>query len=85
MTVVGVLEFGGWYVAAGFVEAPVVEPVDLLQGGDLDVLGGAPGAAGLDQLGLEQADRWSRRGRCRRRRRRYRSTASIPAVERGAR
>jgi hypothetical protein len=34
----------------------VVEPVGILQGGDLDLLGGAPRSLGLDQLGLEQAD-----------------------------
>jgi putative ABC transport system ATP-binding protein len=34
----------------------VVEPVDVLEGGDLDLLGGAPGCPRLDQLGLEQAD-----------------------------
>jgi hypothetical protein len=56
LTVVGGLEFGGRDVSAGFLEAVVVEPVDVLEGGDLDLLGGVPGAAGLDQLGLEQAD-----------------------------
>jgi hypothetical protein len=53
LTVVGGLQFGGRDVATGFIEPPVVEPVDIFQGGDLDLLGGAPGAAGLDQLGLE--------------------------------
>jgi hypothetical protein len=56
VTVVGVLEFGWWYVAAGFVEAPVVEPVDVLEGGELDLLGGPPRPARLNELGLEQAD-----------------------------
>jgi hypothetical protein len=42
-------------VAAGFAEPPVVVPVDVLQGGDLELLSGAPGPAWLDQLGLEQA------------------------------
>jgi len=53
VTVVGGFEFGGRDVFAGLVEAPVVEPVDVFEGGDLDLLGGVPGAAGLDQLGLE--------------------------------
>ena len=56
VTVVGGLELGRRDVAAGLVEPPVVEPVDVLQGSDLDLFGGAPGSAGLDQLGLEQAD-----------------------------
>ena len=34
----------------------VVEPVDPLQGGDLDVVDVAPGALGADQLGLVSAD-----------------------------
>ena len=35
--VVGRFGFGRWDVAEGLVEAPVVEPVDPFQGGDLDV------------------------------------------------
>jgi len=54
-SVVGVFEVGRWDVAAVLVEAPVVEPVDSFGVGVLDVLDGAPGAAGLDQLGLVQA------------------------------
>jgi hypothetical protein len=38
-----------------FVDAPVVEPVDPFQGGDLDVVGGAPGPSRFDQLGLVKA------------------------------
>ena len=56
VTVVRGLELGWRDVAAGFVEPPVVEPVDVVQGGDLDLLGAASGTAWLDQLGLEQAD-----------------------------
>jgi len=56
VTVVGGFELGWRDVAAGFVKPPVVEPVHVLEGGDLDLLGGVPGPAGLDQLGLEQAD-----------------------------
>ncbi len=51
----GGLEFCGRNVAAGFVEPPVVEPVDELKSCELDLLGGAPGPARFDQLGLEQA------------------------------
>jgi hypothetical protein len=43
-------------VAVGFVEAAVVEPVDVLQGGDLELFGGAPWPCWFDQLGLEQPD-----------------------------
>ena len=42
--------------AAGLLEAQVVEPVDVFEGGDLDLPGGAPWAAWFDQLGLEQPD-----------------------------
>ena len=56
MTVVGGLEFGWRNVATGLVEPPVVEPVDVVQGGDLDLPGGPPGSAVFDQLGLVQAD-----------------------------
>lgn len=38
MTVVGRFEFGGRHVAAGLVEPPVVEPVDIVQRGDLDLV-----------------------------------------------
>jgi len=56
LTVVGGFEFGRWNVAAGLEEPAVVEPVDVAEGGQLDLLSGAPGAAGLDQFGLVQAD-----------------------------
>ena len=56
MTVVGCFEFGGWDVAAGFEQAPVVEPVDVLQGGDLDLFDGPLRTVWLDQFGLEQPD-----------------------------
>jgi len=55
VTVVGGFELGWWDVAAVLVEAAVVEPVDPFQGGDLDVVGGAPRASGFDQLGLVEA------------------------------
>ena len=47
MTVVGVLEFDGWDVAGGAVQAAVVEPVDVLEGGDLDLFDGPPWPRGL--------------------------------------
>jgi hypothetical protein len=53
---VGCLEFGWWDVATGFEQASVVEPVDVLEGGDLDLLDGSPRATGFDQFGLEQPD-----------------------------
>lgn len=57
VTVVGLLEFDGWDVAAVLVQAAVVIPVDPFQHGDLDLLGGPPWPARLEQLGLEQPDR----------------------------
>ena len=45
-TVVGVLELDGWNVAAGAVQPAVVEPVDVLHGGELDVVE-AIGLAGM--------------------------------------
>ena len=56
LTVVGGFEFGGWNVAAGLIEPPVVVPVDVVQGGEFDLFGGAPGPAWLDQLSFVQAD-----------------------------
>ena len=55
LSVIGGLHFDGWDVAAVFVEAAVVEPVDPFGGGVLDLLDGAPGLARSDQLGLVQA------------------------------
>ena len=54
MTVVVVLELGGWDQADLAVQAPVVEPVDVLGDGDLEVVDVLPGALVADQLGLEQ-------------------------------
>lgn len=54
LTVVGGFKFGGRDVAADLEQATVVEPVDVLQGGDLDLLDGVPRPARLDQFGLEQ-------------------------------
>ena len=58
VTVVGIsLQLSGWNVTAGFVEPLVVlEPVHILEAGELDLLRGAPGPARFDQPGLEQPD-----------------------------
>ena len=56
LTVVDGLKFSWRDVAAGLVEPPVVEPVDILKRRELDLLGGAPGPAGLDQLSLIEPD-----------------------------
>jgi hypothetical protein len=55
LSVIGSLQFDGWYVAAVFVEAAVVEPVDPFRGGQLYFLDGPPGLAWFDQLGLVQS------------------------------
>jgi len=52
--VVGGLEVGRWNVADWFQEPAVVEPVDPLQGGVLDLIQALPGATSVDQLGLVQ-------------------------------
>jgi hypothetical protein len=38
------------------MEPGLVEPVDVAQGGQLDLVKGAPGAVAADQFGLEQPD-----------------------------
>jgi hypothetical protein len=50
--VVGGLELGWWEMADGLQEPAVVEPVDPLQGGVLDLIKTLPGATPADQLGL---------------------------------
>jgi hypothetical protein len=52
-TVVALLEFDGRKVAVDLEQPVVVEPVDVVQGRRFDLLGGAPGAAGVDQLCFE--------------------------------
>jgi hypothetical protein len=47
LTVVGQLQFDGRDVAVLFVEARVVEPDGVVQGGDFDFLGGLPRLLGL--------------------------------------
>ena len=52
--VVGGLELGWWEMADGLQEPAVVEPVDPLQGGVLDLVEALPGATAADQFGLVQ-------------------------------
>ena len=57
LTVVEFLGFG-WRDPAGVVvvDAPVVEPVDPFQGGELEVAEAPPGAAVADEFGLVEPD-----------------------------
>jgi hypothetical protein len=52
LTVVGLFQLGGWDHADLAVKASVVEPVDVFQGGELDVIEPSPWAFRSDQLGL---------------------------------
>jgi hypothetical protein len=54
VTVVGVLVLGGRNKSDLAVQASVVEPVDVLDDGNLEVVDALPGAAVADQFGLEQ-------------------------------
>ena len=54
LSVVGPLQFDWWDVAAVFVEAVVVEPVDPFGGGVFDLVDGPPRLAWFDQFGLVQ-------------------------------
>ena len=47
LSVIGCLQIDGWDVAAVFVEAAVVEPVDPFGGGQLDLLNGPPGVCAV--------------------------------------
>jgi hypothetical protein len=49
---VALVEFGGWDHADLAVESAVVEPVDVLEGGELEVVEAARGALTADELGL---------------------------------
>ena len=55
-TVVGLLEFKGRKVAVDLKQPVVVEPVDVVQGRGLNLLGGAPGGPAVDQLCFKQPD-----------------------------
>ena len=54
MTVVVTFELGRWDESNLAVQASVVEPVDVLRGGDLEVVDVSPGSAVADEFGLEQ-------------------------------
>ena len=56
LTVVVLFELGRRDLAVGFEEAAVVEPVDPFEGGVLEVVEAAPGAAVADELGLVEPD-----------------------------
>ena len=51
-SVVEHLELGGWDVAEFAVQASLVEPVDVGERCQLDVLGVTPGALASDEFGL---------------------------------
>ena len=59
---VGRFQFGWRDMPDLAMQAPVVEPVDVLEGGDLDVVDRTPGAAAVDQLRLVEPDRRLREG-----------------------
>ena len=50
--------FGGWDISNGFEDSTVVEPVDVFEGGELDILEMFPGSLHSDQFGLEPDDRF---------------------------
>lgn len=50
------LLLGGWDHPDGFEQAAVVEPVDPLEHGELDVVDVTPRTVSADDLGLEQSD-----------------------------
>jgi hypothetical protein len=54
LTVVEGLVFCRWDVVERAVQAVLVPPLHPLEGGQLDLLSGAPGAARADQFGLVQ-------------------------------
>ena len=56
LTVVVGFVFGGWDVPDGFEDATVVEPVDVFEGGELDVFKVFPGSFDSDQFGLVEAE-----------------------------
>jgi hypothetical protein len=53
---VAVFELGGWDEAELAVESLVVEPVDVFEGGELDVVEATPGSSPADELGLVEPD-----------------------------
>jgi hypothetical protein len=61
-SVVGGFRLGGWDVADGLEQTPVVEPIDPFKRGELYRLERAPRTTSVDHLGLEQADDGFRQG-----------------------
>jgi len=62
LTVVQVFELGGWDASEFVEQAPVVEPVDPLQGGELEVVEAPPWSLVPDEFGLvEPVDRLGER------------------------
>ena len=55
LMVVGLL-FCWWYVSDGFEKSPVVEPVDVLEGGVLDLVPVFPRRPLVDEFCLVEAD-----------------------------
>jgi hypothetical protein len=53
-SIVGGLKLRRWDIADWLQEPAVVEPVDPLQGGVLDLVEALPGATAADQFGLVQ-------------------------------
>jgi hypothetical protein len=49
LTVVAVLELGGWDSPELMKQSPVVEPVDPFEGGELEVVEASPGSAVADE------------------------------------
>ena len=56
MFVILLFELDGWDVSDGFEYSSVVEPVDPLEGCELDVFEIAPRTAWVDDFGFEQSD-----------------------------
>jgi hypothetical protein len=52
LSIVARFRLSGWNYADGFEQAPIVEPVDPFQCGELDGFQVSPGTAALDHLGL---------------------------------
>jgi hypothetical protein len=62
VTVVLLLKLDRWDVAVLFVESRVVEPIEVVQGGDLDLFHRLPRTVGIDQLGLVEPNDGLREG-----------------------
>ena len=55
LIVVDGLVLGRWAIATGGMKPPMIEPVDVLQGGQLELVEVTPGPVSFYQLGLVQA------------------------------